>query len=634
MLIPRAEAGPSRTKLAKDVVPPSASRQTYERRYAPGSRQGQPKVEDAAPTYSREDPPHVGVKPVISRPARLRRLGTREEDLNTPRPRSTLTVAEDDRPADLPVSFNANLTDPAKSAPTSTKADLPDSFAAPPLLPGLVQGLQEALGPDAQPTPIQALAIKHLLPPPKHEYHQCLLASETGSGKSIAYLLPLVQDLKRTEVEGTARLGPADATRLALNPRALVLAPTHELVRQLAGFAKELVHHAKLRVQCASRANQATRKAPLGASVPAGAEGDEGGEFVVSRESGAGHKVDIFVGTPSKVLELMHGRGWDVEERERKRRGLADIEWVVVDEADVLFDPDFSAQTRRILAEVSAARGRPVPLKFADPRGAPPAPAEHPFHLVLASATIPVYLAAHLAAAHPRMARLASPRLHRLPAALRLEHVPWTSGNRDADVERRLRRVWEADAAAGHPPSRVLVFCNKRARGAILADFLGRKGVKTVALSAASEERLRGSNRHVAPFLRARARDVSADGEDGDASAKEVEEAHEVETEDGLPATTTATAPADVSETPHVLVTTSMLSRGLDFAPDVRHVFIVDPPRNTVDFLHRAGRVARAGLPGKVVVFGKDHGRGRRPHGTSARSPSLEDGGGWEREGG
>ena len=66
------------------------------------------------------------------------------------------------------------------------------------------------------------------------------------------------------------------------------------------------------------------------------------------------------------------------------------------------------------------------------------------------------------------------------------------------------------------------------------------------------------------------------------------------------------------------MITTSMLSRGLDFSPEVRHVFIVDEPRNMVDFLHRAGRSARAGQSGKVVVFGKLSGRG------SARATEMK----------
>jgi len=66
----------------------------------------------------------------------------------------------------------------------------------------------------------------------------------------------------------------------------------------------------------------------------------------------------------------------------------------------------------------------------------------------------------------------------------------------------------------------------------------------------------------------------------------------------------------DPKKTPHVIITTSLLSRGLDFAPDIKHVFIVDEPRNMIDFLHRAGRSGRAGQKGRVVVFGKMTGRG------------------------
>ena len=93
------------------------------------------------------------------------------------------------------------------------------------------------------------------------------------------------------------------------------------------------------------------------------------GEFEVAKST---HPVDILVGTPMKVLEMVHGRGWDRKEMEEEgdkevqagvdkeeptkkpRRGrdkmvgfgkwrskpelgLANIEWVVVDEADVLF---------------------------------------------------------------------------------------------------------------------------------------------------------------------------------------------------------------------------------------------------------------------------------------------------------
>jgi ATP-dependent RNA helicase MRH4 len=229
------------------------------------------------------------------------------------------------------------------SAVPEAPQTLPTTFASPPLSPGLLQSMRDMFGPTARPTPIQALSLKHLFATPSADsYRRFLLASETGSGKSLAYLLPMLQDLKATEHLRTRRNGP----------RALVLAPTHELARQLAGFGKALVHHDRLRIQSASRANVASgTKARVSASKMANTfTGDDAdGEFEVRPGSGAGHAVDMLVGTPSKLLEMARGNGWDKEfgEGEEARRrnwvvgrpeiSLSDVEWVVVDEADVLF---------------------------------------------------------------------------------------------------------------------------------------------------------------------------------------------------------------------------------------------------------------------------------------------------------
>ena len=61
----------------------------------------------------------------------------------------------------------------------------------------------------------------------------------------------------------------------------------------------------------------------------------------------------------------------------------------------------------------------------------------------------------------------------------------------------------------------------------------------------------------------------------------------------------------DVKDSPHVMITISLLSRGLDFSPSIQHVFIVNEPRNMIDFLHRAGGSGRAGKRGKAFLFGK-----------------------------
>ncbi|KAF8550684.1 P-loop containing nucleoside triphosphate hydrolase protein [Imleria badia] len=533
------------------------------------------------------------------------------------------------------------------STPSLSKAFPSVDFTSPPLLPGLLQSIKETLGQDATPTAIQALSLKHLMKQPDAEskWKEYLLASETGSGKSMAYLLPLLQDLKRTELLQRST-SPRTSSLRPLNPRALILAPTHELSRQLAGFAKKLSHIIKLRILCASRANmQSTAKNNGTASKMKMAMGvvfdnSDTSDVTVGAGGRSSHEVDVLVGTPMKLLELEKGRGWNWEQRAHEKAlrvgskktedpaatqklaasvrkfwvdepemGLEKIEWVIVDEADVLFDPDFEASTRQLLGEIAAAKGQPVPVLPVSPislnetRPTPdsPQPISYPFHLLLTSATIPNSLSNYLSTYHPALIRLASPKLHHLPGTLRTEHAKWTGGNKDADIERRIRRVWAEDALthaksalpAGSPVklSKIIVFCNKRSKVEQLTAFLGTRGVACVALTGDADARNRGNNHHLDGFLKS---------------------------SDASPSTSGARPSPPVSRaglsnpaiTPHVLITTSLLSRGLDFSPEIKHVFIVDEPRNMIDFLHRAGRAGRAGESGKVVVFGRAEGRG------------------------
>ncbi|KAG1762133.1 hypothetical protein EDD22DRAFT_1029184 [Suillus occidentalis] len=144
--------------------------------------------------------------------------------------------------------------------------------------------------------------------------------------------------------------------------------------------------------------------------------------------------------------------------------GLENVQWVVVDETDVLFNPAFQESTCMLLANIAAAREATATSIQS---------ISYPFNFILTSATIPTSLATYLSNYRPSLTRLASPRLHHLPPALRTARTSWTGGHKNTDIERRIRRVWAEDALVrsktptGPGPiklSELLVFCNKRSK--------------------------------------------------------------------------------------------------------------------------------------------------------------------------
>ena len=157
----------------------------------------------------------------------------------------------------------------------------------------------------ATPTPIQALAI-----PPALEGRDVLGIAQTGTGKTAAFALPILELLVDDLVPGK-RLASGRA------PRALVLAPTRELAAQIgASFA---TYGAKL---------------PLRHAVIFGGVGQS--PQVDALRSGT----DVLVATPGRLLDLMDQRLVD----------LRAIEFFVLDEADRMLDMGFIQPIRKISA--------------------------------------------------------------------------------------------------------------------------------------------------------------------------------------------------------------------------------------------------------------------------------------------
>jgi ATP-dependent RNA helicase RhlE len=169
------------------------------------------------------------------------------------------------------------------------------------LHPSLIKGVKE-LG-FARPTPIQADAI-----PPAVEGRDVLACAMTGSGKTAAFLLPILHHL-------LAR--PRGTTR------ALILTPTRELAAQILEELNSLALH-----------------------TPITAAAVFGGVGAGPQEHAFRSGVDVIVATPGRLLDHLR----------QPYAKLDRIEHLVLDEADRMLDMGFLPDIRRVLKYLPTKR--------------------------------------------------------------------------------------------------------------------------------------------------------------------------------------------------------------------------------------------------------------------------------------
>jgi len=165
----------------------------------------------------------------------------------------------------------------------------------------LQMGLKE-LG-FVRPTPIQAEAI-----PPALEGRDLLACAATGSGKTAAFLLPILQQLLAKPRRTT---------------RALVVTPTRELAAQILEQLNALATH-----------------------TPITAAAIYGGVGMGPQEHAIRAGVDVLIATPGRLLDHMKAAYTKLDH----------IEFLVLDEADRMLDMGFLPDIRRILRALPAKR--------------------------------------------------------------------------------------------------------------------------------------------------------------------------------------------------------------------------------------------------------------------------------------
>jgi ATP-dependent RNA helicase RhlE len=155
-----------------------------------------------------------------------------------------------------------------------------------------------------RPTPVQAQAIPAVL-----SGRDVVASAETGSGKTAAFLLPIITKLLGEKKSGGTRV--------------LVLVPTRELALQVDSVAKQFAH-------------------PLGIrSFPV-----YGGVGYVPQEEALKNGTDIIIATPGRLL--------DHHQQHKTRFG--ELSFLVLDEADRMLDMGFYPDVRRIVLALPKKR--------------------------------------------------------------------------------------------------------------------------------------------------------------------------------------------------------------------------------------------------------------------------------------
>lgn len=336
------------------------------------------------------------------------------------------------------------------------------------LHPSLLRGVED-LG-FAQPTPIQRDSI-----PPAVEGRDVLACAMTGSGKTAAFMLPILHRL------GARKRG---------GPRVLILSPTRELAAQIHEHAGELAKYTNL----------------TGAAV-------FGGVGMQPQERAFRNGVDVMVATPGRLLDHLS----------YPYASFANLEILVLDEADRMLDMGFLPDIRRVLSHLPRER-----------------------QTLLFSATLPQPI---VALAHEML---------RDPVTLNIERqsAPATGITHAAySVPQTLKSPLLLHLLQTEAMKSVVVFTRTKHRADRVADYLDKHGI--------SSARIHGNR------SQAQRTDALAGFKQGQY---------------------------------RVLVATDIAARGIDVEA-LSHVVNFDTPAMSEDYIHRAGRTARAEATGDAVTF-------------------------------
>lgn len=292
-----------------------------------------------------------------------------------------------------------------QEAPALKNLSSRGSFVDLGLEPRVLLALQGAVPEVVQPTSVQSKTI-----PPLLRGRHILCAAETGSGKTLSYLLPLFQRLLR---------GPVLDSRSSTTPRGLVLVPSRELAEQVQAVAQSLGRYLGLQV------------IELGGGL-----GMSRLKLQVCKRPSA----DVLVATPGALWKALKSQ----------LISLHHLNFIVLDEVDTLLDESFLELVDYILDKSPIAES--------------PAELEDPFNpkaqLVMVGATFPEGLNQLLGkvTSPDSLTTITSSKLHCIMPHVRQTFMRLKGAEKVTELVQILKQHDKANKT--EPSGTVLVFCN------------------------------------------------------------------------------------------------------------------------------------------------------------------------------
>ena len=373
-------------------------------------------------------------------------------------------------------------------------------------------------------------------------------AAATGSGKTLAYLLPVVQMLKSDELLSLS-LPPEQAARLRKpkRPRAIILAPTRELSTQILTVLKQISHSAKV-----------------------SSESLVGGEdYGKQRKRLESRPVDVVVATPGRLVK--HLQAGNVF--------LGSVRHVVIDEFDTMLEQGFQSDLGTILHPLLYQKKVIYPSEVDRLRLVEGAP-----QIVLTTATMTNAVRRLLAdpTVEPKKQYRAEPDPNKevnivLPKDIRVLTAP--------GLHKAVPRLRQTFVDVGNAD-----------KLSLLNDIVAGSGGQGSVVTRSDGSLPDGSGHaltlvfcNTVPSARAAQHSLAEAGVPSLCYHGDLSSADRAENLQ----TFRDAASSNDSDAPRVLVCTDIAARGLD-VPEVDHVCMFDFPLNPIDYLHRAGRTARA----------------------------------------